>query len=74
MLRATRFLSRRRSHYLHSFVSLALIVSLCGAFLALKARAQDPPLPGEGGPPGEDLPNLDLMRLVQSVVGNCDCN
>lgn len=62
--------SRLRASLVSIAISISLLMSLFGPFVIRKARAQLPtptPLPA-GQPPGPNLPNLDVMRTLQSVT------
>src|SRR6266404_8131828 len=67
--------SWRRSVPVSIVVSVSLLISLCAPLVTRDARAQGlipvptptPPLRA-GQPPGPDLPNLDVMRTLQSVT------
>src|SRR5712692_1318264 len=70
----TRRISRTRARsVLGSFaIALSLLVSLCSPFMTRRVEAQLPiatPTPQRPGqPPGPDLPNLDVMRRLQSLT------
>src|SRR5947209_268877 len=69
MSRRSQSALRSRAGFVSIALSLALLFSLCGPFLIHSARAQVPiPTPTPGKPPGPDLPNLDVIRKLQSLV------